>query len=405
METAFPSPTRTRRRLVVVVTALLLTGFVATSFGSYYASLASLQEKVTGAELPLTSDNIYSAAQKSLLQPALISSLMANDSFVVDWVHGGEKDPAQIVRYLAKTRDRFGTMTAFFVSDTTGLYYHAGGVLKTISPDDPRDRWFYRVRAMAAPYETNVDPDAAHNDVMTAFINYRMVDDKGTFLGAIGVGMSIKSLSEEIRRYQGLFNRDIYFFAPDGKLTLAGADASTVATVDDLPGWDRRHGEVLTKDHSAFTYEHGGATHYLNSRFIPELGWYLVIHGVDDQERAPIRRALLLNLLVAAAIAGVVIALTLATVNRYQARVEELASIDPLTGAFNRLSFDLLLEQACKEAHRTGEPFTVALFDLDHFKKINDTHGHLAGDATLVAAVKAIKGQLREADVLCRWGG
>ncbi len=57
--TYMPHPSTTRRRLIIAVTTFILAGFVTTSFGSYYASLSSLQEKVTEAEPPLTSDNIY----------------------------------------------------------------------------------------------------------------------------------------------------------------------------------------------------------------------------------------------------------------------------------------------------------------------------------------------------------
>ena len=82
--------------LILIVSLLLITGFLTTSLASYYVSLASLRSQITKKELPLTSDNIYSEIQKDLLSPIFISSLMANDIFLRDWIINGENDITQI---------------------------------------------------------------------------------------------------------------------------------------------------------------------------------------------------------------------------------------------------------------------------------------------------------------------
>jgi diguanylate cyclase (GGDEF)-like protein len=81
------------------------------------------------------------------------------------------------------------------------------------------------------------------------------------------------------------------------------------------------------------------------------------------------------------------------------------ARTDPLTGLPNRLGWDEQLTRELARARRTGEPLSLALLDLDHFKAFNDAHGHQAGDRLLVAATAAWNGELREIDTLCRWGG
>jgi diguanylate cyclase (GGDEF)-like protein len=78
---------------------------------------------------------------------------------------------------------------------------------------------------------------------------------------------------------------------------------------------------------------------------------------------------------------------------------------DPLTGAANRRSWDEEIDRELARARRTGDPFTVALIDMDHFKAYNDTHGHIAGDALLGDVVTAIRAELRTGDVIARWGG
>ncbi|MBL0932905.1 MAG: GGDEF domain-containing protein, partial [Alphaproteobacteria bacterium] len=135
---------RERSLLAAAVAGLLIVGFLATSLGSYFVSRSSVREAVLRAELPLTSDSVYSEIQRDLIRPILISSVMAADTFMRDWVMDGEKDSAPIVAYLNEIKRRYSAFTAFYVSDRTKVYYHADGVLKSVREDEPRDEWYFR---------------------------------------------------------------------------------------------------------------------------------------------------------------------------------------------------------------------------------------------------------------------
>jgi diguanylate cyclase (GGDEF)-like protein len=80
-------------------------------------------------------------------------------------------------------------------------------------------------------------------------------------------------------------------------------------------------------------------------------------------------------------------------------------SIDPLTGAFNRRSFEAIIQKLLEISQITNAPITLAMADLDYFKKINDTFGHLAGDEALKHFVNIIKRNLRKSDYVFRIGG
>ena len=86
-------------------------------------------------------------------------------------------------------------------------------------------------------------------------------------------------------------------------------------------------------------------------------------------------------------------------------RIQELADRDELTGALSRRRVMQLIEMEITRSERSGEPFCVALLDLDHFKLINDTHGHLVGDEVLRRFSATVKGTLRMSDQLGRYGG
>lgn len=83
----------------------------------------------------------------------------------------------------------------------------------------------------------------------------------------------------------------------------------------------------------------------------------------------------------------------------------EMATKDALTGAYNRNYFTDAFDKKASEARRTGNPFSIILLDVDHFKSINDQYGHLKGDYVLKEIASILKENLRESDVVCRWGG
>jgi diguanylate cyclase (GGDEF)-like protein len=86
-------------------------------------------------------------------------------------------------------------------------------------------------------------------------------------------------------------------------------------------------------------------------------------------------------------------------------QLAELARVDGLTTLPNRRAWDEELMKALYRARRTSQPCAVALLDLDHFKRYNDTHGHQAGDALLRETARALSARLRAGDLIARYGG
>jgi len=81
------------------------------------------------------------------------------------------------------------------------------------------------------------------------------------------------------------------------------------------------------------------------------------------------------------------------------------ATHDPLTGLWNRGEGTATLERELERMRREGHSLAVAMIDLDHFKSINDTHGHAVGDSVLKEAAARMRGSVRPYDVVCRYGG
>ncbi|WP_122665459.1 sensor domain-containing diguanylate cyclase [Pseudomonas viridiflava] len=407
---AFRSAGPSQRSLLFTLVIVLGCGFLATSLLSYYASRTSIRDNIINTELPLTSDTVYSEIQKDLVRPVLISSMMARDTFMRDWVVEGERNPQQITRYLKEVMDHYGAFTSFFVSDSTLTYYQAKGILKKIDAREPRDVWYYRVRDMEAPYEINVDPDMANKDNLTFFINYKVFDYNNKFIGATGVGLTVDAVIKLIDRYQQRYQRSVYFVDTFGRIVLTGADggpqgAAIGESITQLPSMS----DLLSKMPKPLsgTYEHrvNGKEHFLNVRYIPELNWYLFVDKEEESALNDIRHSLYLNLFICLVITLIVVYLLNLVVSRFQYRIEAQATLDSLTGLPNRRGFNLWALKTLKDAQRESRPLTAMLLDLDHFKRLNDTHGHLAGDEVLAGFADDLKSCLRQSDIICRWGG
>ena len=116
-------------------------------------------------------------------------------------------------------------------------------------------------------------------------------------------------------------------------------------------------------------------------------------------------RAVEVGVMAEATIWALALGLRLRRQQEDRARALELASHDPLTGLYNRRGF---LEQALpvfSTSTRSDRPLAVVMLDIDHFKRINDVHGHDAGDRTLVAVADQLRSACRLGDVVARWGG
>ncbi len=116
--------------------------------------------------------------------------------------------------------------------------------------------------------------------------------------------------------------------------------------------------------------------------------------GADDFVTKPIDRAVLLARLEAGS-----------RVLRMERQLRTVSQYDPLTGMLNRREFHERFDLEWNRAARYDHPLSCVMIDLDFFKRINDTHGHATGDATLVAVASLLKSHCRPSDILCRYGG
>jgi diguanylate cyclase (GGDEF)-like protein len=331
---------------------------------------------------------------------------MANDTFLKEWLVKGENNKEKITRYLKEIQMEYNTITSFFVSEKTRMYYHTNGILKKVERDNQSDEWYFRVRAMEKEYEINVDPDMANHESMTVFVNYRVYDDQDNYIGATGVGLSVTAVKKLIAKYQQNYGRNIYFIDENGNIQLNGSGLSNkIRNISQIDGISNFTDEILSKKHNYFKYKKNGTTIHLNTRYLPELKWFLFVEQAEKKSIKNIFNTLLANLAACAVISIVILTLTNLTISSFQAKLEKMASTDSLTGIYNRHAFDIIMKQTIKGMKRKNLDLSILSFDIDHFKKVNDQFGHPAGDIVIQNIVDLTQDIIRNSDAFCRWGG
>lgn len=90
---------------------------------------------------------------------------------------------------------------------------------------------------------------------------------------------------------------------------------------------------------------------------------------------------------------------------RMEKELKRVSVTDNLTQVYNRTKYEEVIKREIERTKRSSSPLSVAMFDIDHFKKVNDTHGHAVGDYVLKTLSQIAKGNIRDIDYLIRWGG
>lgn len=390
-------------KILIIISILLFTGFFVTSFFSYKIATDLAKNELKYKSLPLSSDNVYSEIQRDILKPNLVSSLMAQDTFMINWMLKGEENPDLITKYLSTIKNKYNTSSSFLVSDKTKNYYYPKGILKKISPNEKRDVWFYRVKNIVDEYESNIDIDLAANDSITIFTNYKVKDFNGNFLGATGVGLKTSHVSNLLKTYKEKYNHEIYLVNKDNKILISSKNGKEVETSNTFV--NNIINNFNKNEISTHEYYKNNSKYVLNIRFIDELNLYLCVEAKEGYFTQELEKTFYINIVIFSIIILIIMVFIILYIKHQQQILKDIAKTDKLTSLENRNNFDLIFEELFNSQRKGEKNLTILLFDIDDFKKINDEFGHLIGDQVLIEVANIFKNTFRNSDTLVRWGG
>jgi diguanylate cyclase (GGDEF)-like protein len=397
-----------KMKLIITLTIILLSGIVLSNYFNYKTSQNSVRENLLNGILPLTSDNIYTEIQTHLIRPVFLSSVMANDTFLKDWAISGEKDSSKIINYLKTIKNKYEFFSTFFVSEITKKYYHHNGIAKTISKNDSHDQWYFKFVDSGLEYDLDVDTNEAENNILTIFINHRTTDYKDNLIGVTGVGLKMDKITSLLRSYKDSYGSVVYLVDTSGIIQAHPNEKLTEhADIHKLKGIKDIADVILNSKESTAMYEFNRNSEHvlLSVRYIPEFNWFLFVEIDENSRMGNITKNITLNFIFGFLFSISIIGICIFVVNYYQSRLEYMAMTDELTGANNRREFDMQFRKSVYDYNRSGIPFSLIIFDIDHFKNINDTMGHITGDSSIKTIASIARSCLRLTDILVRWGG
>ncbi|NBK23698.1 MAG: GGDEF domain-containing protein, partial [Spirochaetia bacterium] len=264
----------TRYKLTIFLMLILIPSFIAISLLNYFVQRDSIREELVTTSLPLVRDLIDWEISTRLQDPLLASSLMARDTFLVEWIQNGEADPNKIERYLDNIRLDHGFASAFFVSANTSRYYTYQGVHKVIRLDDAHDIWYYDFINSGEKVALDVDTDEVSFGKLTIFINCRVESPTGELLGVVGVGVDMSNIAALLQKTQKTYGRVVYMVDESG-LVQAHSDVTVIErrNIRTSLGIDKIADAILaSKGETLDThYEGENGNILLTSRYIPNI--------------------------------------------------------------------------------------------------------------------------------------
>jgi len=399
-----------KAKLSIGLCVILLMGFGAMNFLSYNAGRTVLRQSMRQDILPGISNDIYQEIQRDLITPIRVSSLMANDTFLKDWIINGEEDVSKITKFLREIRNEYGFFSTFLVSGSTRKYYSYNGVHKVISPEDDHDIWYYKFIGSGKKYELDVDADEVSKGALTIFINHRLEDYQGSLLGVTGVGLKMSKIGSLLGKYQERYGKHIYFVDKQGLVQVHPEQEFIESrNIHDQEGLGVVASDLLSETATGPVvreYDLPGTGHTLViAQYVPEFEWFLVVEHSEGRAMQKIRAALFRNIVIGLLVTALVIVVNVLLVNHYQGKLESMATTDDLTGLPNRRCFMAEATREMANASRSKWPVSMLMVDLDHFKNVNDSCGHHVGDEVLRRIADILRQWLRRGDLAGRIGG
>jgi diguanylate cyclase (GGDEF)-like protein len=388
--------------LAAMATVLVLGWTLTEYLGRIYKH--NVQEEALG-DLDLIAGHL---AGETAITEGMVKSLAGSPSIIT--FLADKQDEERAKRVLELDIEASGAKLGYLLDRT-------GAVVAAFGPGKPNV-----ATAISADAGYKFEFNAASGEgEYTA--SYPVRDEAGKLVGTAVLKKSLSGFEADLKR----FDHPFFLIDPHGVVVLTNRPKSFLQTLWPLPSetqvalslqFGRLNGTPMLADEIAeakwISIE--GQRGYLRRRYTDHGDWSLVTVTLPQK-------------LFANRVLGIFITLTMTIVTLVflsggergvrdnvqldkRLELEELArkldfraTTDPLTGLFNRrkLNHELSLEIARSE--RYGASLSVVIFDVDHFKAINDTHGHQFGDKVLIELSKFVAGLIRKTDVLARWGG
>lgn len=386
------TPSKTFQRLAIALMLSLGTAF----FVATYLSINNIVAEQSRVQQQAVSP-VFKLVRDELLRPLYIADTFASSIDFTTTMSDPDLDEAALLARLSEMERDLG-LVFFVASERTRKQYFSNG--RTIDLIEGEVAWYFEAKARDKDFMA----DLGQVGDVHLFYDVKIYGPEREFLGYVGVGKRVQRFLDTFDRYKAQYAYDFLFVNDRDEIILSSVPdlvvrdayiptlASTEWFADDRGSQSSYDSEIIDVDNEDF----------LISEFdIEELGWRLLLLVPLEARQKQITTTFFKNAAAASVIVALLAGAFFFLMLLYKRSLERKVEVDPLTGLPNRA----LVQRRFNELKRAGIPLCAIIIDLDHFKNVNDTYGHEAGDRVLAAAAAALKSELREQDIVGRWGG
>ncbi len=375
-----------RRKLIVFLSILLITGFVITSIVYYFSARATLNEEILNNDLPLTSDCIKSSLNTCRTIPLFVTSEMADSSQVRNFLLNDKVNVNTIIRYLDLIRMKHKLLSCSLSSAQSSQRYCSGGSAGKVY-GNIEESLCMKLKALAGTSMSMLKVENSGRRISTMVSCRKIFDSAGNLIGIAEAEFSLDDIIKRLEEYRNKYNRDIYLVNTDGVVVLHNCPHynCNMKNLQQIAGLSGLTTKIFKAQKIPLTITRRSKNFFFYSRFIPELNCFILIRQSSKQASDKIMHALWVNILVCIVITVIAIITTNITLNIYQARMERISIIDHELKNINqsqqeeiRKQHKLMLEnnRSLKKALADVKQLSGLLPICANCKKVRDSKGY-----------------------------
>jgi diguanylate cyclase (GGDEF)-like protein len=336
---------------------------------------------------------------EQLMQPLHISQTLAKAKELNDLMRNPLNNEDQIFATLKRLNQEF-SLNFFIASEISRIQYNSEG--EKIELTEDKVDWYFRYKAQ--PENAMADIGQWQNPQF--YIDLKIYDDEGNFLGVFGVGKSLDAFTHVFDEYKKTYGYDFIFVDQNKDITLTSdpellVKGVTFKNLTDLPWFQALKPDQQQTSLNNLLLQINGQEALIAELNIQPFDWTLYIITPLQSRKTEISRGFIISIVILlAAIFGLFL-LIYNLMYYFKKDMQKIRQIDILNELANRNNIALKFEELMHEK----ESVSLVLIDLDNFKPINETHGGKAGDLVLRQVAQMLLSNIRDTDILGRWCG
>jgi diguanylate cyclase (GGDEF)-like protein len=391
-ENFVPRPPINSQQLIL---ALMLSLGLAFFYAAYKAIENTVADQSRVQQQAISP--VYDLVNDELLKPMYIAETFARTVGYAADMSAADFDEQRLLDHLAKMQRDLG-LVFFVASEKTRRQYLSSG--RTLDLIEGKVAWYFEAKAADKEFFA----DLGQVGDVHLYFDVKIYGREGEFAGYVGVGKRLKTFLETFDRYKARYGYDFLFVNERNEIMLTSfpdlvVTDAYIPTLQSLDWFGEEGALASSRDSEIIQIENED---FLTSEIdIEQLGWRLLLLSPLEARQSRLTRSFVTNALMTAIIVSLFLCSLLYLLFLNKRSLEKRTERDPLTRLPNRMR----VERDFEQMQRDGVDLCAIIIDLDHFKSVNDTHGHDAGDRVLRIAARTFERELREEDTVSRWGG